>query len=177
MTGNRPQRSVYIVLIVMSPRTVKQYMQSSSAVHNCCGGFRSSTACRASRMSYRLCLVDCTPLRWRIMWPLSVAVYGGRCLLINWQVKPGKELHCLLEIAQRNDDFCVGLYEFVSVSPKLKKSRCHEGIHIQFDANHEYGGIGQIPSSKCVLPAKIIIPPRNLQQAIQVLPRLDLPID
>ena len=47
-------------------------------------GFRSSTARRASRMSYQLCLVDWTPLYWRIMCRLSVAVDGGRCLLISW---------------------------------------------------------------------------------------------
>ena len=68
-------------------------------------------------------------------------------------------------------------YTFVSVLPKHKKSRCHAGIHIKFDANHQYGRIGKVPSSKCVLPPKISIPPRNLQQAIQVLLRLDLSTD
>ena len=68
-------------------------------------------------------------------------------------------------------------HTFVFLSPKPNKSGRYAGIDIQFDANDEYGRIGKIPSSKCVLPAKIIIPPHNRQLTIQVLPRFDLPTD
>ena len=93
------------------------------------------------------------------------------------QAKPN--LHASASSARENSVFfmCEPKHTFVFVSPKLKKLRWYAEIYIQFDANHKYGRIGEVPSSKCVLPAKIIIPPRNHQPAIQVLPRIDLPTD
>ena len=93
------------------------------------------------------------------------------------QLQDRTNLHVSASCRHENNVFFAwdSKYTFVSISPKHKKSIFQAGINIKFDANHKYGRIGKVPSSKCVLPAKIIIPPRNLQPAIHVLPRLDLP--
>ena len=109
VTGNCPQRSVLIVPLIMSPRTAKRYIESSSAVHSCCGKCISLTAYRALKMSCSWSLVHCTSLLCQIMWPLSVAVDGGRCFLMRSWVRPGSVLNCRLAIPRRSA-ICVGEY-------------------------------------------------------------------
>jgi len=62
----------------------------SSAAHICCGGCMSMTSNFACWMSFLLLLVLRMFCFRRFMCPLSVAVEGGRCLLMSPYVRPGK---------------------------------------------------------------------------------------
>ena len=65
----------------------------SSAEHICCGGFMSMTSNFAFLTSCLLLRVLRMFCFRRFMCPLSVAVEGGRCLLMSSYVSPGNVLN------------------------------------------------------------------------------------
>ena len=88
----------------VSPRTVEQCMELSTAVTICSDGFMPSTARHASTISFCWILVDCTPCRVLTVFPLSVAMAYGIYFLINLYVRQGNVLSCRLVIDCRSTD-------------------------------------------------------------------------
>ena len=105
-TGKAPVPSVYIVPVCMSARAAKQNM--SCAEHTSSVGSRRSTSERACRIAGCCVRVDWTPWRCRRMWPLSVAVDGGRWCKISWEVRPGMVASSELRARALRSDGVVG---------------------------------------------------------------------
>ena len=104
-TGKRTHRLVCIVPSFVSPRTVKQHVELSTAVHICSGRFVLSTARRTSTIYFFWILVDCTHCPVLTMCPLSVDVACRRYLLINLYVRPENDLSYRLPIDRRSAIF------------------------------------------------------------------------
>ena len=89
--GNHPVKSLHMVLLCSSRVITKQNISFSIAAQQCSGGAISSTSARASNISWRLLLVDRSPLRTRTICPLAVALDAGRYLVMRFLSKPGND--------------------------------------------------------------------------------------
>ena len=90
---------VQLGLYTQYPHWHQQGLQR--AEHICCGGFISSTSNLASWRCLVVLLVERMPCLVRFMCPLSVAVDGGKYLLINSWDKPGNVRSWLFLMAAR----------------------------------------------------------------------------
>jgi hypothetical protein len=73
----------------------KQNISSSSVVHIYSAGVILNTFCLESRAAFPLLRVERNSFLFLIMYPFSVTIDTGRCLLIRSHVNPGHVINTL----------------------------------------------------------------------------------
>jgi hypothetical protein len=103
-TGKAPVLLVYILPVCKLANAAKQNMPC--AEYSSSMGWRQSTLAETWRIAGCFVQVVWTPWQCRCMWPLLVAVDGGRWCMIRWGVRHGIAVSLELCVrAWRSDGF------------------------------------------------------------------------